>query len=224
MHELFSLERILEVFNIIFFFLLTNLLFVFFNLPLVLFLIFIGFSAIPTYLPLFLTCLIPLGPSLAAIFYCMHKFVVNKDCPSIRYFFKGYKSNFKESVVLGLLQLLFTFLLVCNIRIFTTTYPMLFLSIFFVILFCILILSIPYSYLLRIRFKMSTLEVIKASLTLVFIHPVLTVCNAIIFLFILMLFEISAGTTVLFMGSLYAFFILFSNKHLIKKLEDQAQA
>lgn len=224
MNELFSLEKILSFFNTIFFFFVINLFFMICNLPSILFLIFIGFSNISTYLPLFLLCLIPLGPSLAAIFYSMYKLVTYKACPLIRSFFEGYKKNFKAGIAISLCQLIVIFILTCNIRIFASAYPVFILHLLFIILFGIVILSIPYSYLLQIHFKMSLLEIIKASFTLVFTHPLLTLCNAMIFLFILMIFEITPGTAVLFMSSLYAFFILFSNKHLIKKLEDLANA
>lgn len=224
MNTLFNLEKVLSFFSTIFYFFMTNLLFILFNIPLVYFILFAGISRIGTYLPLFLVCLIPTAPALAALFYSMRQFVVHKDTSIFRPWLKGFKTNFKTAFLVGILQLLTIFILASNIRIFTFIYPILPIKIIFTVLLGIVLLSIPYAYLLIMRFYMPVLGTLKTSIALVFNRPVLSICNMMIFFFVLMLFELSAGTTVLFMSTLYAFFILMSNRHLLKKIEEKAEA
>ena len=51
--------------------------------------------------------------------------------------------------------------------------------------------------------------------------PVFTLGNIVALLLILAAFEISAGTTVLFMGSVYGFLVMFMNQSVMKKLEER---
>ncbi len=224
MNSIFNIEKMLDFFSTVFYFFMTNMLFIFFNIPLVFFFLFLGISHIETYLPLFLVCLIPTGPALAALFYSMRQFITYQSTNIFRNWGKGLKTNFKISLYVNCIQLFAVFVVICNIRIFTSLYPFLPLRVFFIMLLAILILSIPYNYLLIMRFYMSTLEVIKYSFAMAFANPILSICNMIIFLFVLMLFEISAGTTVLFIAPIYAFCILISNRHLMKKLEEQVSS
>ena len=219
MSSIFNVEKMLEFFNTIFYFLMTNLLFLIFNLPLLWFIFFVGISRIETYLPLFLVCLIPTGPALVALLYSMRQYVAYKDTTVWIPWMKSYKTNFKTALPLTLIQLSAIFILICNIQIFSSIYPILGLRIFFTLLTAILILSIPYAYLLIMRFHVSTLGALKSSLALVFTYPVLSVCNVMLFLFVLMLFELSAGTTFLFISTIYAFCVVISNRLVLKKLE-----
>ena len=55
--ELFHIEKILEVCEKILYFLKINLLFLVFNIPVLLFFLFVGISNVREYLPFFLLCL-----------------------------------------------------------------------------------------------------------------------------------------------------------------------
>ena len=71
--ELFNLERILGFCEKFLYFLKINCLFLLSNLPVLLFFLFVGISQVRTYLPLFLLCLIPAGPTVSAVFFSMNR-------------------------------------------------------------------------------------------------------------------------------------------------------
>ena len=99
--DTFNLQKVLNAFNYIFWFFCLNIFFLIFNLPLVLFFLFIGLEGIFTYLPLFLLSLLPLMPSLTVLFYCMGKLIREKDLDLFT-IFEGLKLNFKQSLLLWL--------------------------------------------------------------------------------------------------------------------------
>lgn len=49
----------------------------------------------------------------------------------------------------------------------------------------------------------------------------MTLGNVVALGIILMSFELSAGTTVLFMGSVYGFLVMFMNQRVLNELESQ---
>ena len=71
--ELFHIEKILEVCEKILYFLKINLLFLVFNIPVLLFFLFVGISNVREYLPFFLLCLLPAGPAFAAVLFSMRQ-------------------------------------------------------------------------------------------------------------------------------------------------------
>lgn len=219
MSDIFNLDKIFDTFNYIFWFFLLNLLFILFNLPLVLFFVFIGISNIFVYLPLFLLCSIPIGSSLTALLYCMGKLIRTKDLNILKDFARGIKLNFKQSTFLWCFELILIFILYSNIKFFSTSMYNLLLTCLFASLLIFILLITPYIYLLISRFSMKTIDIIKGSFVLVFTRPLLTIFNMLILLFVLILFEISPGTVVLFFSSITTFLISFANRALLSELE-----
>ncbi len=64
-------------------------------------------------------------------------------------------------------------------------------------------------------------KIVRTAVTLMIVKPVFTLGNIVALLLILAAFEISAGTTVLFMGSVYGFLVMFMNQSVMKKLEER---
>ena len=75
-------------------------------------------------------------------------------------------------------------------------------------------------YMLVSRYEMGNLHIAKTAVTLLFAKPVFTLGNVVALGIVLAAFEISAGTTVLFMGSIYGFLVMFMNQSVMQKLED----
>ena len=193
MSEFFNLEKLLTFFNYIFWFFMLNIFFSILNIPVILFFLFVGLSNITTYLPLFLVSLIPFGASFTALLYCMRKLVKYKDLDLFSDFIKGLKYNWKQSTLMWCGELFLIFLLSFNLRIFSTVYYSLPLTCVFIVL-----------------------------MVLTFTKPVVSIGNIVIFLFSLMLFEISPGTTVIFMASIVSYLIMFLNKNLLESLETKS--
>lgn len=219
MGEIFSLDKIFNIFNYIFWFFLLNLFFMIFNIPVISFFIFIGISNILSFLPLFLICLIPVGPSFTALLYCTGKLIKNKDLHIINDFIKGLKLNFKQSAFLWCSELIIMFMLYSNIKFFSVAKYSLIIPCLFSSLIILTLLITPYIYILISRFSMRNMDIIKASFILVFTRPLLTLTNILIFVITLILFEIIPSVTILFVSSLLSFLLSFANKSLLLELE-----
>lgn len=218
MLNFFSLEKIFSFFNYVFWFFILNLIFLLLNISVISFFMFVGISNISTYFPLFLLSLIPIGPSFTMLLYCMGKIIRNKDLNIIEDIKLGFKLNFKQSTFIWIIQLLLILIINTNIRFFSRV-SVLFSGIS--ILVSIILLAItPYIYLVISRFSLSTIDVLKNSLILTFTKPAITIANISSMVFTLILFEISPGTTFLFMGSVLAFLLTYCNKTTLLLFEE----
>ena len=72
----------------------------------------------------------------------------------------------------------------------------------FAVLFAAAVFITPILYMLVSRYEMNNIQTVKAALTLLIAKPVFTLGNVAALLLILGAFEISAGTTGLFLGSI----------------------
>lgn len=224
MNNLFNINKILTFFNYVFWFLSLNLIFMLFNIPLVLFLVFLGISNIGTYLPLFLLTLLPVACSFTTLLYCMTKLIRTGDLDLIKDFKKSFKSNFKNSTIIWIFELILVFILHTNIKYFALVQKNIFITCIFAGIFLFLILLTPYIFLLISKFSMDLKSIIKSSVILLFTRPIVSISNFLCLLFTLLLFEFSAGTTILFISSIAAFLIAFSSKTLILELEEKSKS
>lgn len=221
MNEIFNVEKIMSFCNYIFYTLVLNILFLFSNIPMVLFLTTVGIGEIDTYLFLFTLCFIPVAPSLCAVFYCMNKLIRDKDIRVFYDYKKGYTKNFKQSILFSIGEAVIFIILNINLKAFMTIIPSFFFTIVFSILLLMMFLVTPNIYMLTMRFKMSLLDILKAAITITIGKPLLTLGNLSAFLFTLMLYEIVPGTIVLFFISIYSFLVLWINQKLLISLEDK---
>lgn len=220
LNNFFNFEKIFDYFNYIFCFFILNCIFLLFNLPAILFFIFIGISNISTYLPLFFICLVPTMPTFTILLYCMNKLLVNKDI-SIKYdFIKGFKLNFFQSFFIWVIELILIFMLQLNIKYFSTINQNIFLVCIFSSITLIIALITPYIFIIISKFKMSSLSLLRTASILSFTRPILTISNILLLIVALIIFEIIPSTSILFIFSLLAFILMFINKALIKELED----
>ncbi|MCI9069141.1 DUF624 domain-containing protein [Clostridium sp.] len=220
MNNIFNIQKILNFFNYVFYFFVLNLVFLFFNIPLLSFIFLIGISNIETCLPLFLITLIPFGPSITMLIYCMGKLIKNKDLDLVSDIKLSLKLNFRQAFFVWSLELLIIFILNVNIKFFSK-YSVILSGIFLLISLMILFIS-PYIYVLISRFSMNTKDIVKNSIILTFTRPIISIANILSIIFTLILFEISPGTTFLFIGSILAFLISYCNKFLLSELENKA--
>lgn len=221
LNEIFNFERLFEIFSYIFWFFILNVLFWFMNIPLILFLLFVGVTGILTYFPLFLVCLVPTMPAFTVILYCMHKLYKNKTLTLFSDFFKGFRLNYKQSLIIWIIELLAIFIIYSNIRFFSmVTSHSLILNCLFISLLILIVAITPYIYLIISKFSMTNLQIIRLSFILTFTRPILTITNILLVLVFLVIFEISPSVTVLFISTALAFSLIFINRALLRELED----
>lgn len=222
MEELFHIEKILGFCERVCYFFIVNLLFVISNIPILLFLLFVGASQIRECLPLFLLCLVPMAPALSAVMYSMNHLIHGTERKAFRDYKKGYCSDFMQKICLGAGQMFVILICWTNIEFFSIQLKILPLTIVFILLFATAALVTPNLYMLVSRYEMKNLQIVKTGVTLLIAKPVATLGNVVALAIVLMAFEISAGTTVLFMGSVYGFLVMFMNQNVMQKLESKS--
>lgn len=221
MSELFNIERVLGFCEKLCYFLIVNILFVLSNIPILLFLLFVGASQIRSCLPVFLLCILPMAPALSAVFYTMNRLIQGTEGKVLRDYKKGYCSDFVQKIKLGIGQLLVIFMFWTNIEFFSVQMHIFPLTIIFIILFAVSVLITPNLYMLISRYEMKNMQIVRTAITIFIAKPIMTIANIVALGIVLMAFEISAGTTVLFMGSVYGFLIMFMNQRLMRSLENR---
>lgn len=221
MEELFNIEKVLGFCEKVCYFFTVNILFVISNIPALLFLLFVGAGQIRECLPLFLVCLLPMAPALSAVMYAMNRLIRGTQGNALRDYRKGYLRDFFRKAELGAGQLLVILVCWTNIEFFTLQVRSLLLAILFIVLFAAAVLVTPNLYMLASRYEMGNIQIAKTAVTLMFVKPIFTLGNIVAFLIILASFEISAGTTVLFMGSAYGFLVMFMSQSVMRQLENR---
>lgn len=220
-HDIFNWERIMNFFSRIYYFLGINFLFIICNLPVLLFLLFVGISRAGTFLPLFLLCLLPAAPAFSAVLYSMGRFVSGIEAGAVRDYRKGYEKYFKKAVKSGALQLTAIFMIWTNLNFFTRIVPVFLLAVLFMLLFLVVLLLTPNLYFLTVNTELTSPDVCKLALAYTLGKPVAAIGNLATFGIILLAFELSPGTTVLFMGSFYGFLVAFMNRRIILEMKEK---
>jgi uncharacterized membrane protein YesL len=218
LNELFSGERIYGFCEKVCYFLIVNALFWLSNIPLICFIIFVGIKQIPTYLPLFMTALLPVPPAFAAVLYCMGRQLRGTEVRAFKDYKKGYREDLFLKLKLGAAQLFAIFILWTNTK-YMSEYGLSLVSMLFFVAFIFTIILTPNLYLLASRYEMKFLDIVRVAVIITVTRPVCTLGYIAAFGFLLMLFELSAGTTVLFMISGYGFLVAFMSRSMLKFLE-----
>lgn len=223
MQEIFNLDKIFDTFNYIFWFFLLNIFFMIFNIPVILFFLFVGISDVFTYFPLFLVCLIPTVPAFTVLLYCMGKLIRTKSLDIVKDFIKGVKLNFLQSLSMWIPELLIILALYSNVKFFSTVNHNMLLTCLFASLLILVAAVTPHLYILMSRFSMKNFDLLKTSFILTFTRPIITITNILILIVSLVLFEIAPGTMALFIASILAFSLIFTNKALLLELEQASK-
>lgn len=221
MANLFSMERIMGFCEKVCYFFAVNFMFVVSNLPVLAFLLFVGVSEVRTYLPIFLLCMVFMAPALSAVFYSMNRLIRGIETGGIRDYVHGYKSDFGQKMKLGAGHMLVILILWTNIEFSALQIKNLPLTVLFGILAALAVLVTPNLYMLISRYEMKNMQIVRTACTLLIARPVATLGNIVALGTVLMAYELCAGTTVLFMGSLYGFLVMFMNQKIMIDLESR---
>lgn len=124
--------------------------------------------------------------------------------------------------MLGTGQVFFIFMFAANMEFFAVQVRILPLAVVFAVLGAAAVLVTPNLYMLASRYEMKNLQIVKTGVTLLIARPIATLGNIVSLAIVLMAFELVAGTTVLFMGSVYGFLVMFMNQAVMRNLENSA--
>lgn len=223
MGKILNSEKIMNVFNYIYWFFIGNLLMVLFNLPFCITLILYVRSGFKEYPTILLLTLLTLGPSLTAMLYTMGKLHKNKDISIFKDFMKGYKENFLQASCVNALFVLIFIGFIANIRLSSHfTFLSIMTPVFYIGIF-IIFMAYPFSFIILSRFQMKTLDLIKASFSLSLVKFRYTFSNIVIFLFMLLIIEVIPAYGALFLGSVIPYIMILTNNSLLELLAKDSQ-
>ena len=110
-----------------------------------------------------------------------------------------------------------------NLNFFTKIVPVFILAVLFTLLFLSALLLTPNLYFFAVNTELSCVNVFKLALAYTLGKPLAAIGNLGAFGIILLAFELSPGTTVLFMGSIYGFLVAFMNRRIIGEMKEKCR-
>lgn len=170
---------------------------------------------------IFFILLLPTGPSFTALFFVINKLIKYKDIDVTKDFFSSYKSNFKQSMLIWIVELIIVSILLFDIYIFSShqnSISSFGLAFSFVSLLIVFLLSF-YSFAILSMFKITTKNLLKVSFVSISKHilPTLSVLS-VTFLSALLLLKWTFE--VLIFSSLIAYILMFTFKPVLLYIEN----
>lgn len=166
-----------------------------------------------------------LFPANGGLFTVVRKWIMGEeDIPIFKTFFKGYKENYLQSVIGGILFVLLLGLFVLNYQFYLAMdNAMQFLSIFFLLLIVILGLAAFYYTCLMVHVHMKTLTLLKNSFFLTIGRPItsllIAVVNFVLIYFSLFIYQI---LVLMVTGSFLAFATFYLFYRMFSKIQAKA--
>lgn len=212
----FDKGHIYTLVNYFYWFIMGNLYFLLLNIPVFLVLMKINYfgAAETSLLEIYLAC-IPIGPSITALFGVMGTLIRKKDINITKDYFRMYKMNFKQSIILWLMVLTVLFILYVDIatakNLFVYLYILLFLLVMMISLYMLPITS---------RFYLKTKDIIIISIIKVFKEIKITLLLLVTVAFSFLIFNFMPGISILFIISALCFTIMYLESALLMKMEE----
>jgi uncharacterized membrane protein YesL len=212
--------------NYIMWFFLGSFYFLLLNIPLILTLMVIG-SAKPgseelsgSFLMLLISS-IPLGPALTALMSVMGRIIRTQGTSLTKDFFKAYKTNFIQSLMIWVVESIIFLILYIDIKYFSIKLPV--SKYFFYFIGTLVFIIGLYVYPIISRFYMKTRNILKLSLYCAVKNPKITIANiclSIIYGFLLMSLP---SILPLFLISILCYGIMYLEKDIINGIESKLE-
>lgn len=212
----FDKRHIYTLVNYFYWFIMSNLYFLLLNIPVFLVLIKINYFGIEqtSLLEIYLAS-IPIGPSITALYGVMGKLIREKDVSITKDYFRMYKMNFKQSIILWLMVLTVLFILYVDIR----TSKTLFVYLYMILALLIMLISL-YMFPITSRFYLKTKDIIIISIVKVFKEIKITLLLLAVVVLSFLIFNFMPGISILFIVSALCFTIMYLETTLLMKMEE----
>ena len=213
----FDKKNIYTLVNYFYYLFMGNLFFILLNIPLLFLAIKINYFGIAqtSILEIFLCC-IPIGPAFTALLGAMGKLLREKDVNITKDYFRMYKMNFKQSIILWMIELTILIILYVDIRTIENE-----LLILFILLFVFTLIAGFYMFPMVSRFYLKTNEVIIMSIINIFKEIKTTMSIIMLLVLSFIVFKMAPGIAVLFIISLNCFSIMYLENELLKRIENK---
>lgn len=166
---------------------------------------------------LFYLALIPMGPSLTAVFFTMGRLVREKEVNPSSVYWIAYKKNIGISLKYWLLQLTVMFILIMDIYYATNNIDILSPLFLVLLIFSLLIMMFAFPIIARFEVKLKNLLII--SIYSIFKFFKTTLLNATSIIAFGVIFYYYPSISALFFISLIAFFMMYNMKDSLTLME-----
>lgn len=208
-----------NIMNYVFNFSMSSLYFILCNSLLIIGMLFFSFTYENSIL--FFIFLLPTGPSLTAMFFVMNKLIKHKEIDATKDFFSSYKANFKQSIMIWIIELVIISILLFDLYIFSLmpkAISSLGVSFVFVSILFTFLLTF-YSFSILSIFKVTTKNLLKISFISIFKYFHTTFCIiSVTFLSALLLLKWPFET--LIFSSVIAYILMFTFKAVLLDIEN----
>ena len=172
------------------------------------------------FLFLFLS-LIPLGPSLTALYSSMNKLCREKSINISSYFFSSYKNNFKDSMKLWFLQLSILVLFIVDFTYFYAWKAKLGVHIIFALLALYLMIVGLYAFPINSRFEMKLKDIIILSFYYTFKKFPITILKAVVLLLVFKFTVNIPPLLLIFLPSVICLLFSYYDEPILKEIESK---
>lgn len=172
-------------------------------------------------IPLYFLALIPTGPSISALLYCLDKMIKEKDLSPTKDFFAGYKKNFKDSMKLWipLLVLLFIFFVDLKYFILSESSFSLVLAIFFLLASGLIFLIMLNSLIINMNFAFRLRDLYRLSAYYIIRKLKITLGNIGIIFISFFIVSLTTNFLIIIFASLIIYLILLNSKDLVEDVQ-----
>lgn len=206
--------------NYLWWFFLGSFYFLLLNIPLILTLLVAGSQPDGAFMMILLSS-IPVGPALTALLSVMGRIIRTDGTNLTRDFFKAYKTNFIQSLLVWICELAFIFVLYVDIRFFAVKLPAMKYFFYFAAIFMFVVGL--YVYPIISRFYMKTKNILKLSFYYSIRNIKTTViCFGLIVLYAVMLLRLPSIIP-LFLISLVCYCIMYLEKGVLTEIEGKIE-
>ncbi|WP_040213385.1 YesL family protein [Clostridium polynesiense] len=209
-----------KISNYIMWFILSNFYFIITNLPLLI-VVFIFPALTPALLQIALSvALIFTAPSVAALFSIMGKLVREKDIDVTKDFFKAYKTNFGQAMLIGLVQTLLINILYVDIIYFNSrSLPIVSYLFYFLLIYVIALSTFLYPIMARFYLKTKDLVILSIVYSVKKLH--FTIANIILMVAVGFLLLNVSSFVMFFAFSAYTFVIIHWQNKVLEDIEEK---
>lgn len=178
---------------------------------------------IPSFVFLFMLCLIPVGPAITALLSVMGKLIREKDISITKDYFSAYKKNFKQSIVLWLIELAVITVLIFDVYFSLRQSYGVYLKYVFVIIILMVIIISLYVFPIVSRFYMKSKDIIRLSYYYSIAKFNITLINigCIAFCFLVVFTFKNFSFLILFLVSGACYLVMLNESKILKELEEK---
>lgn len=214
-------KPIYSITNYIIGFCLSSIYLAICNILLILFFILTVISPNDFSLFLLFICLIPLGPSLGALYSTMGKMIRERDIYFSSVFWNSYKKNFLSNLRLWLVELILITIFFIDFKYFYVNMPQTGIHIIFVLLVAISLVIGLYAFSINSRFELKLKDLLVLSLYLMIKKFPTTLLKIVILAMAYYLLKSVSITFLIFVPSIICTIFSYYDKNIFIEIENK---